>query len=280
MEVSFKAKDHLYESTSTTDKIEWTSVTSLISHFKKPFDSPGIAQKCSKNKKSKWYGLTPTEIQNFWSTESKRSTDLGTWYHNQREADITSFSTIEREGVTLRVIKPIEIDGVKYAPVQKLEEGIYPEHFVYLKSAGICGQGDLVEVVNGRVNIGDYKTNKEIKEKGYTSWDGKTDRLAGPLKHLDDCNLMHYTVQLSLYMYIILKHNPHLKPGNLIMYHIKFEEQEKDKWDNPIYKIDGQGNFVIKEVNPISLPYLKKECADLVHWIKDNRSSLKKKILQ
>jgi hypothetical protein len=40
---------------------------------------------------------------------------------------------------------------LKIAPNQKLDPGVYPEHMVYLKSAGICGQSDLVEVVNGKV---------------------------------------------------------------------------------------------------------------------------------
>ena len=36
---------------------------------------------------------------------------------------------------------------------------------VYLKSARLCGQADLVEIVNGYINITDYKTNKEIKRE-------------------------------------------------------------------------------------------------------------------
>ena len=54
---------------------------------------------------------------------------------------------------------------MKKAPDQKLADGIYPEHMTYLKSASLCGQADRIEVINGKVNIYDYKTNKEI----YTS---------------------------------------------------------------------------------------------------------------
>ena len=32
-----------------------------------------------------------------------------------------------------------------------------------------------------------------------------------PVNHLDDCNLNHYNLQLSIYAYIIKKHNPKLK---------------------------------------------------------------------
>src|SRR5574343_1970210 len=141
MSVRFREENHSYESI-TDEKIDWLSVTSFISQFKQPFDAKGMADKCSKNKKSKWFGLTPQQIQEAWGSEAKRSTDLGTWYHNQRESDLLIHATMVRDGFTLPIIKPIYDEGTKVAPDQKLSDGIYPEHFVYLKSAGVCGQSD------------------------------------------------------------------------------------------------------------------------------------------
>ena len=163
MSLIFKPEKHEYISIDGDD-ISWTSVTSIISKLKQPFDSDKIALRSSKSKKSKWYGLTPDQIKTIWKLESTRATDLGTWYHNQRENDICGLETIEREGINVPIFKPIEVDNVRHSPSQKLEEGIYPEHFVYLKSAGLCGQSDLVEVINNKVHITDYKTNKEIKK--------------------------------------------------------------------------------------------------------------------
>lgn len=276
MSVRFKEENHSYESI-TDENINWISVTSFIGQFKEPFDAKGMADKCSKNKKSKWFGLTPQQIQEAWSSEAKRSTDLGSWYHNQREADLVSHATLVRDGFTLPIIKPIYDQGIKIAPDQKLSDGIYPEHFVYLKSAGVCGQSDLVEVVNGVVNITDYKTNKEIKKEGFKNWEGIAKKLSNPVHHLDDCNLNHYTLQLSMYLYIILKHNPKLKPGKLTLHHIIFEEQDRDVYDNPIYKLDDNKNFIVKEVIPYQLPYLKAECISLINWLKDNRDKIKSK---
>ena len=276
MSVRFKEENHSYESI-TDENISWISVTSFIGQFKEPFDAKGMANKCSKNKKSKWFGLTPQQIEEAWSSEAKRSTDLGSWYHNQREADLVSHTTLVRDGFTLPIIKPIYDQGIKIAPDQKLSDGIYPEHFVYLKSAGICGQSDLVEVVNGVVNITDYKTNKEIKKEGFKNWEGIAKKLSNPVHHLDDCNFNHYTLQLSMYLYIILKHNPKLKPGKLTLHHIIFEEQDRDVYDNPIYKLDDNKNFIVKEVIPYELPYLKAECISLINWLKDNRDKIKKK---
>ena len=61
MAIIFKEDGHLYESIDQ-DNIDWLSVTSFISKFKPKFDRDGQAIKSSKNKRSKWYGMTPKEI--------------------------------------------------------------------------------------------------------------------------------------------------------------------------------------------------------------------------
>jgi hypothetical protein len=275
--IVFNADDHSYKSLDDSN-IDWISVTTLVSHFKKPFDAKKIAEKVSKKKNSKWYGIEPKLIQQIWNGESERSTTLGTWYHNQREVDLCSFASMEREGVTVPVFRPSEVkEGVKVAPTQKLEPGVYPEHMVYLRSAGICGQSDLVEVVNGKVNIIDYKTNKKIDTESYVDWEGKSEKMTTPLDLLDDCNFNHYALQLSIYMYIILKHNPKLKPGKIFIHHVTFEIEAEDDWGYPITKKDNNGEPILKEVKPILVPYLIDEVIAIFHYLHDNKNKIKKK---
>jgi hypothetical protein len=275
--IIFNADDHSYKSIEE-ENIKWISVTTLVSHFKKPFDAKKIASKVTKNKNSKWYGLDPATIQQIWDSEADRSIVLGSWYHDQRESDLCALASMERDGITIPVFKPNEIkEGVKIAPLQKLEPGVYPEHMVYLKSAGICGQSDLVEVVNGKVNIIDYKTNKEIKKESYVSWEGISDKLCPPVDSLDDCNFYHYALQLSIYMYIILKHNPKLKPGKIFIHHITFEIEGENKWGYPISKRDENGEPIVKEVIPMIIPYLIDEVLAIFHYIQDNKDKIKKK---
>ena len=273
MSIVFKAEDHSYVSLEE-DNINWISVTTLISQFKEPFNSKSIAEKVSKNKKSKWYGMKPQEIEDAWKTESERALELGTFYHNQRESDLCSFASIEKEGIPLPVYSPIEKEGIKYAPEPKLTEGIYPEHMVYLKSAGICGQSDLVEVINGRVNIIDYKTNKEIKTESYVNWEGISKKMLHPVNNLDDCSFNHYALQLSIYMYIISKHNPKLKPGEIYIHHVVFEQEGEDEFGYPIYKKLSNGDPVVKEVIQMEVPYLKEEIMSIIFWLKDNRNKI------
>jgi hypothetical protein len=275
MILRFTPQDHKYTSIKKEDEKDWISVTSFIGNFKQPFDADTIAAKSAKNRKSKWYGMTPDEIKAAWKAEANRATSLGTWYHNCREKDICELDTMERMGLTVPVVKPIEIEGIKYSPEQKLTDGVYPEHLVYLKSAGLCGQSDLVEVIDGQVHITDYKTNKEIKTEGYTNWQGVTQKMLAPVSHLDDCNLNHYTLQLSMYLYMILKHNPRLKPGSLIIHHIQFDTVGEDKFGNPITALDSSGDPIVKDVVQYELPYLKQEIITLMHWLEDNRKKIK-----
>jgi hypothetical protein len=277
MIIKFTPQDHKYVSIKKEDERDWVSATSFIGNFKQPFEADKIAEKSAKNKKSKWFGMTPEAIKEAWKSEANRATTLGTWYHNCRESDICALDTMERHGFTVPVFKPIEIDGIKYSPDQKLAEGVYPEHMVYLRSAGLCGQSDLVEVIDGNVHITDYKTNKEIKSEGFTNWQGITTKMMPPLHHLDDCNLNHYALQLSLYMYIILKHNPRLKPGILTIHHILFETVGEDKFGNPITALDSNSDPIVKDIVQYDLPYMKQEIVTLIHWLEDNRSNLKPK---
>ena len=277
MSLVFEPKNHTYKSIDANDDMQWVSVTTLLGHLKQPFESNKVAKKSSSNKKSKWFGMTPDEIQKIWKAEAKRATDLGSWYHDQREADLLNCETIVRNDEALPVIRPIHDErGFKIASSQALIDGIYPEHLVYLRSAGICGQSDLVEVVNGKVSIIDYKTNKEIKLNSWKNWEGMPIMMEHPVSHLEDCNYVHYNIQLSIYMYMILKHNPTLKPGSIVIHHILFEKAGEDKFGYPIMARATNGDPIIKEIVPYEMPYLKQEVADIMKWYKDNKETVLK----
>jgi len=268
MELKFINETHTYQSINEPDK-QWLSVTGIVKMFKEPFDKETIAVKVSKNKKSKWFGMEPDTIIKCWDGEGQRASQLGDWYHKQREDEVGLCETIRRDGVDLPIIKPLLQDGVKLSPVQQLTSGIYPEHFVYLKSAGICGQADRVEIISDSVDIYDYKTYKKVELEGYTNWDGITKKLKHPLEHLDECNLIESALQLSFYMYIILKHNHQLKPGKMQIHHIIFEKELADEKGNEKLVTDLEGNPVVKEVVPYNLPYLKDEVMTIINYLQN-----------
>jgi len=148
---------------------------------------------------------------------------------------------------------------------------LYPEHFVYLRSASICGQADRVEVVDHRLDVYDYKTNKEVKTRGHEFWDGTRKMMTGPLRHLEDCEFNHYALQLSIYMYIMLKYNYNLVPGIIEIHHVEFEIEKLDENGFPVHAVDAMGEPVVVNVNRISLPYLKKEVIIMLKWLAVNK---------
>ena len=266
MSVIFKPENHSYESLNSNENIIWTSVTQFVGQFKPKFDPISQSIKSSKNKKSKWFGIDPIKIQEIWAKEGNRANTAGTFYHDQRESDLLGLDTIQRMGVNIPIIKPIYEGDIKHAPEQRLVEGIYPEHFMYLKSTAICGQSDRVEVIKDHIDIIDYKTNKKIDMHSFKNWEGVSEKMLGPCAHLDNCNYNHYSLQLSIYMYIILKHNPKLKPGKLILQHVIFEKAGEDEFGYPINKLDNDKNPVVKEVVPYEVPYLRLEVRNMINY--------------
>lgn len=272
----FNSEGHKYESLNPVDAVDWISVTTLVKQFVEPFDALTMSIKCSGNKKSKWYGIPPEEIRSIWSGEADRSTGLGTWFHKKEESDLLSQDLIEKFGIMLPVVKPVEIDGWKVAPEQKLVDGVYPEHFMYLRTEGVCGQTDRADVVKAHIYIDDYKTNKEVTMEGFRSWNG-TKKMLAPLSHLDDCDYTKFCLQLSTYAYIIKRHNPQLAVGRLNIRHIVFEVSGTDKYGYPITALDERGDPIVKDIVPITLRYLEPEVKLMLSWLEQNRDKIRTK---
>jgi hypothetical protein len=68
-------------------------------------------------------------------------------------------------------------------------------------------------------------------------------------------------------MYMILKHNPKLKPGKLILDHVIFESDGVDNKGNKIHVLDLEGHPVIKNIDRYELPYLKSEVISIINSI-------------
>lgn len=276
--IIFETEGHKYTSV-LPDGIEWVSVSTLSGNFKEAFDPKAMSIKCSKNKKSKWYGMDPQEIQWVWKNKADRSCDVGTKYHAIQEAELLSCETVEVFGEEFKVQAPVVEEGIKKAPEQKLENGwIYPEHLVYLKTVGVCGQVDYVEVTNNILNVRDYKTNEKIETESYFNpYSGVSKMMLAPVSHLEDCNYNVYSLQLSMYAYMMLKHNPQLSIGKLVIEHAVFETEGEDQYGDPIVKMDDWGNPVVKDIVPYEVKYLKQEVEAIFNWLKTNRHNLRKK---
>ena len=275
--ISFSELGHKYQSL-LPDGIDWISVSTLCGQFKQPFDPIAASIKCSKKKTSKWYGMKPEEIQWVWKKKADKSCVTGTWYHNVQEQEVLSQPFIEIYDTELPVVHPIFKDDVKLAPEQQLTDGIYPEHFCYLKTEGVCGQSDKVIVHKDTLYVGDYKTNEELTTESYfNQYTGQHQMMLPPVQHLQDCKFENYSLQLSTYAYMIQRQNPQLINVVLEIEHVIFEYDGEDEWGYPIIKLNEKGEPIVADVKLYPVEYRKTEVKNMFAWLRENRNNLRKK---
>lgn len=163
------------------------------------------------------------EILDSWHTTRDEACSHGTWVHSLMETSFYGKSNFDLSDFDCPDIcgsyKCIE----GYYP-RKLDEGIYPEYLVsWVSPEGlhISGQIDLLIRKGNDIYVLDYKTNREIKKKSFYNASKKRNTMMKyPLNNIMDCNYWHYTLQLSLYAYMIEKLNPDVNIKELKLVHI------------------------------------------------------------
>jgi hypothetical protein len=200
-----------------------TSATTFIGKFKNKFDSDGQAEKYANK-----HGLLKENVLSEWDHKRDYSTIKGSAVHNYAENHWNNkifpynpLISINRFGED--IVKPA------YEKCVKLFDKFYQDsriNLIPLKSEfvvgdeelGICGMIDQLfwnKKVN-QIQIWDWKTNKAINTKSAFK-----NRFKDPISHLDECEFNTYSLQLSLYKYIIEK-NTNLVIGD--MYFVWFFE--------------------------------------------------------
>ena len=75
----------------------------------------------------------------------------------------------------------------------------------------IAGTVDLFcKRPDGKYIIGDWKTNEKLSTEGFNR-----QTMMPPIETLQDCNMTHYALQMSLYE-LILRREGHIAPGNAV----------------------------------------------------------------
>lgn len=114
-----------------------------------------------------------------------------------------------------------------------LIKGIYPEYLISkISSDGIlkvAGQIDLLIKDGNDLYIWDFKTNREIKQKSYYNRNKKAyECMKFPLNNIMDVNYYHYTLQLSLYAYLLQQISPEFNIKQLKLIHIDHDDKRTD----------------------------------------------------
>lgn len=238
MPIIFNEDLHKY-SIVDRPEIELTSVSKIIEMFKQPFDKEYWA-----TRKAKERGITKEEILKEWDEKRDTSLERGTAHHKMREEEI---------------LKRVKVQTLNHGEdklahdLRNLEAGIYPELIVYDLLHKAVGTADLVTIYDDKsFDLEDYKTNKKLAFNSvllYQDGERKPKKMKQPVSHLEDCNGMHYSLQLSLYAYMLEGFGYTCK--KLIIHHIIFDED---------------GHWIDTVKYPVN--YMKKECTLIFKHLK------------
>ena len=224
------------------------STTGLISQYENHFDSETISQQVANKR-----GISQQEVLEEWRIENLHSTIKGSFIHE--------FAQSLWEGKEYvfdysKVPKEIDIDRLKsdinklipqainfYNDYKDMYELIGCEVYLGDEDFDECGATDqiLYNKYTGGIAIIDYKTNKEIKRESY-----KHKKMLIPLNKFDDCNHVHYSLQLSGYKF-------------------KFEKNTKLKVDETFivyFNINADNYEIIEPLN------MEKEVEEILEWRK------------
>lgn len=242
--MKFYEKEHKY---LDDENKNYLSVTTLLHKFEPYKDWNAIAEKYAKKNKR-----TKEDVLKEWDDNKNKASAKGTKYHNEQELLLISEQGLVRDNNICKLSHVTTIEGIKEDHSVILENNtIYPEKMIWSRKYKVCGTADIVEVVNGKINIKDFKSNKKLDFESYNHYLHGKEKLNSPLWHLDNCNWNIYQLQLNLYMFMFLQQNRKLKIGKMTILHIKFDEN-----DNAIETIEYPVTNLQKEVKNLLDTYL------------------------
>ena len=212
--------------------IEFTSVTEFINTFFEPFDEQKIATNLSG--KGRYQNMSVNDILMDW--ESRR--DRGTLVHKELETFINNLdSDTELSQLDLKSKQGISFLKEKCIGEQNI---LFSEVKIISKELQLAGTIDLMlyNKKKNRIYLIDWKTNTKIKKTGYNKG------LVPPVNLMEDCSFNRYTLQLSIYRYMLEKYYNASVDG-LYIVHLK----------NECYKImtcDFEQRYVTEMIQSIS----------------------------
>lgn len=162
--------------------------------------------------------MTPQELVEEWESIA----DAGTFIHSEIEKFIKESSEPTHNKSVLGT------DWLESNLINQSHIQLFPEVIVYSKELELAGTIDLIifDEKTKEYKLIDWKTNKKIDLQSFNFRMG-THRATN---HLMDSNYFHYSLQLSLYRYLLEKYYglnvTEASIGHLSDYNLKFYETE------------------------------------------------------
>lgn len=254
--IAFDPKEHRYTYVGSDPQyqdIVFLSATQFIGKFKNPFDGlywstyKAIKDYCESISANNWYQVKrraggwqnvvsyyKTNIQdipektqkniakramdyrNDWNHKGAIANAKGTDIHEDLEVDFITAQEFAKE----RTNFTISSNNYFYEDHLITGSECYPECISYNLDYAICGMVDRIEREDHYLDITDYKTNLEIKKEPFMNQ---------MMKVLDipDVNYYHYTIQMSLYGWMLEKFGYTIR--SLSLEHLITESRESKK---------------------------------------------------
>lgn len=190
--LKFNEERHLY---FIDENPNTTSGTTFIHSFFNDFDAETIAPFVARQK-----GITVQEVLDGWEEERIKSAQLGTELHS----DIENFLLYGECNFDKKEFNYF-LDFHRALPRVKLYRTEWRIFDEYLMVAGTVDA--IFRKEDGSYAIYDWKRSKGIKKKGYPDYHTKiTQKGKSVCADLEDCNYIHYCLQLNLYKRILEEH--------------------------------------------------------------------------
>lgn len=275
--VAFQEDGHKYFDINDPSK-EYISVTTLIHKYTQEFDSffwsaykaleklipkeSWVFEKKSLLSTHKFnkeildlysisendFNKTQQDILDEWEKKKNDSCERGTKIHAEIENSFyknPSNISLQKFGIGGK------FECKKGYDKLDLENGVYPEYLIYVDYNGLrlAGQIDLLIKSGKKYYIGDHKTNEKIDLKsGFDTITKSNAKMKYPLNNLMDCNYYHYTMQLSMYAWMIQQIDPEAEIESLMLNH--YDHNNK----NTLYKCD----YLKDDVERVIKHYIKE----------------------
>ncbi len=211
----FTEANHQYKIVETGQIL--TSGTTLVKSFFPVFETDKIAKKSAAKR-----GVDAEVIKTEWRLKGEKASLEGTAVHDYAESLFfptqKSKPLVEPKSRADRIIKQLFVTKKrllqKYIPVEA-------EKLIFSPGLGIAGQIDMLMVNKRKRNemvIVDWKTNADKLSNINDFQSG-----LGPLSHLDNAKLNYYSLQLSLYQYIleIEDYYPEIESYKRLLMHLR-----------------------------------------------------------
>jgi hypothetical protein len=237
--VRFKEDTHQYFSENT----EYISATTIIGKYTEDFDgnywSTYKAVKDVLSDLNKWDAYKKQcggweSVVKFWTSRpihtkkimARKKYYLDMWeangefarakgnvQHKEKEREVKGHVATRNESSGQMMEYGAGVDEYGIMEGDFTTTGIYAEVLIWNDQHKIAGQIDRLLKKGRHIDLEDFKTNKVIKYEGF-----RGRKMKAPLQEFQDCSFSHYTLQLSLYAWMLAQQG--YQVGELHLRHI------------------------------------------------------------